>query len=389
MLRGPLPEAIPNRRRSPRTVANGLWLAYSNGAQGVVRPIRNVSFHGAFVETQDRWCVDTVLQTQLIAEPPPSTPIPDEVTPGVVTAENGIQAPFGGNPALQAKKASANLSISVTCKIVRLVPEGICVDFIHHSRKHLLAVEHFLTAAEGGARTGEAKPSEAASPRAAHESAFSAAAKDYLWRFSARPVPWRPALQIIQPLRALAIWQRVRNDRPQGAGNERPVAAQSPAFVPAAARSVETTSGPAVAALETPAEQSETIRSDVWTRIRGVPLKWARLIALVILALVIAWMWHRIASGPARAPIGLQLVSRGKQLEIHWNHDAAVIRNAAKGVMRISDGGVQEVIEFDATQLRDGAVAYSPTSNDITVRFEINGLDGTKSSESMRSVSIP
>jgi hypothetical protein len=66
------------------------------------------------------------------------------------------------------------------------------------------------------------------------------------------------------------------------------------------------------------------------------------------------------------------VLSRGKQLEIHWNHEATSIRNAAKGVMRISDGGVQEVIEFNASQLRDGAVAYSTTTNDVNVRLEVS-----------------
>ena len=47
--------------------------------------------------------------------------------------------------------------------------------------------------------------------------------------------------------------------------------------------------------------------------------------------------------------------------------------------MRISDGGLDEVIESDAKQLHDGAVAYSPTSTDITVRLEIKGVDGTSS----------
>ena len=109
----------------------------------------------------------------------------------------------------------------------------------------------------------------------------------------------------------------------------------------------------------------------------------------MILTLAIAWMLHRAVSGPARIALGLQVVSREKQLEIHWNNDATPIRNAAKGVMRISDGGAQKVLQLDATQLRDGAVAYSPTSNDVTVRLEVNSVDGTTSSESTRPVAIP
>ena len=119
-------------------------------------------------------------------------------------------------------------------------------------------------------------------------------------------------------------------------------------------------------------------------------MKWARVAAVVaILGVAIAWMLNRAGSSHTRIPLGLQVVSRNKVLEIRWNHNAAPVRNAAKGMMRISDGGVQEVIEFDATQLRDGAVAYSPNTNDVSVRLEVNGADGTSASESVRSVAVP
>lgn len=168
-----------------------------------------------------------------------------------------------------------------------------------------------------------------------------------------------------------------------------------------------------------PIEPEDLVPPRAWTNETSRPINWLRLIPTVaILTLVVAWLLNHgsqdvtaataepqaaapVSSSPVtvqpvaavltstQVPLGLEVLLRGKQLEIHWNHDAAVIRNAAKGVMRISDGGVKEVIEFDATQLRDGAVAYSPKTNDVSVRFEVNGLDGSSSSESVRSVAIP
>jgi hypothetical protein len=156
-----------------------------------------------------------------------------------------------------------------------------------------------------------------------------------------------------------------------------------------AARPAETSSGSVAVAPPIPIKPDEIAPSNTLAHRTRAPIKWAWLISVAILTLAFAWMLHRAVSGPARIPLGLQVVTRGKQLEIHWNHDANAIRNAAKGVIRISDGGIQEVIEFDAAQLRDGALAYSPMTNDVSVRFEVNSVDGTTSSESMRSVGIP
>lgn len=182
--------------------------------------------------------------------------------------------------------------------------------------------------------------------------------------------------------------ERIRIQGSQLATNQQPFASTAPARVSSAGRPGETPSGSVAAAPTIAIEPNEIAPSKVRAHGTHQPIKWAWLIAVTTLTLVIAWMLNRAVSGPARIPLGLQVVSREKQLEIHWNQTRP-IRNATKGVMRISDGGIQEVIEFDVTQLRDGGVHYSPMTNDVNVRLEVSGLDGTSSSESVRSVAIP
>jgi hypothetical protein len=379
-----------DRRRSPRTQANCLQLAYWDGSQGV-RRIREVSSHGAFVETQDQWCAGTILRTHLIAELPLPV-LSAGVAQGVSTPENGATESSGNHNVLHTKSArpTETVSIPLTCRVVRLVHEGICVDFMHRSKRQRLAVESFLMTVKERTRTGEANAREATAPQPTKETVVPEAPKDCVWRFAERSAKLHPALQIVQMLWGTVIRDCARILRFERAAYDQPVAIPFLPLVSLAAQPAETSSSSVAVAPSIPIEPNEIAPSSVWWP-RGTrePIKWAWLIAVAILTLAITWMLHRAVSGPARIALGLQVVSREKQLEIHWNHDATPIRNAAKGVMRISDGGVQQVMEFDATQLRDGVVAYSPTSNDVTVRLEVNSVDGTTSSESMRSVAIP
>src|ERR1700722_1035590 len=160
-----LSEVLMDRRRSPRTQANCLQLAYWDGSQSVLGRIREVSSHGAFVETQSPWCANTILQTQLIAELP--LPVLSEgAAQGVSTPENGATGSSGNHNVLDTKSArpTETVSIPLTCRVVRLVREGICVDFMHRSKKQRLAVESFLMTVKERTRTGEANAREAPQP---------------------------------------------------------------------------------------------------------------------------------------------------------------------------------------------------------------------------------
>jgi len=46
-------------------------------------------------------------------------------------------------------------------------------------------------------------------------------------------------------------------------------------------------------------------------------------------------------------------------------------------------------VPFEARELREGYVAYTPKTNDVSIRFEVTGADGAATTESIRVVAIP
>jgi hypothetical protein len=95
------------------------------------------------------------------------------------------------------------------------------------------------------------------------------------------------------------------------------------------------------------------------------------------------------AAGGNQTGLGLTVASHEHQLEIHWNRQAAAITASSNGVMKITEAGKTQAVPFDQDQLRDGFVAYTPTTNDVSIRLEVTGQDGGTTSESIRTVAIP
>jgi hypothetical protein len=94
-------------------------------------------------------------------------------------------------------------------------------------------------------------------------------------------------------------------------------------------------------------------------------------------------------AAPNNNVLGLSVVSKQHQLEIRWNRESASIASSDKGVMKITEDGITEALPFDQSQLRDGYVAYTPKTNDVSIRLEVTGKDGGTKSESIRAVAIP
>jgi len=138
-------------------------------------------------------------------------------------------------------------------------------------------------------------------------------------------------------------------------------------------------------------------------------IRWSRLLptaALVVTGIIAAQVvWHSKGTASAdstpavqetqtstagyETPLGLKVTVQPHQLEIRWDRAASAITAAAKGTMRISEAGVTEAVPFDARELREGFVAYTPRTNDVSIRFEVTAVDGAATTESMRVVAIP
>jgi len=87
--------------------------------------------------------------------------------------------------------------------------------------------------------------------------------------------------------------------------------------------------------------------------------------------------------------LGLRVTQVPHQLEIRWNRDSKIIATCDRGVMKITENGITESVPFDQSQLHDGYVAYTPKTNDVSIRLEVTGKDGATTAESIRSVVIP
>jgi hypothetical protein len=129
----------------------------------------------------------------------------------------------------------------------------------------------------------------------------------------------------------------------------------------------------------------------------GRLLPTAALVAIGIAAMQVVLNDRTVAAAPAStqatatetAPLGLKVTSRPHQLEIRWNRQSPAITSAERGEMKITEGGTTQPIPFDKRQLQDGYVAYTPTTSDVGIRFEVTGKDGSATEESIRSVAIP
>ena len=187
--------ALTNRRRSRRMEANGLQIVYWNGSKPVMRGVRDISFHGASVETPDRWYSGTIMQIQLVTDLHPPT---DESIPVIDRPENHAPEPEpeavarethaetnGCSDAVDAETANADavnshqpeaaqerlvadsdansgvceakVSFPLLVKVVRSISSGMCIEFLFDDHKQQRALRYFLMAVEDRNRARKPK----------------------------------------------------------------------------------------------------------------------------------------------------------------------------------------------------------------------------------------
>ena len=90
------------------------------------------------------------------------------------------------------------------------------------------------------------------------------------------------------------------------------------------------------------------------------------------------------AKTPASAPIlGLTTFDREGQLQIYWDRTSAAVRDAAYGVLEISeDGTVPKAIQLDAASLQNGSFSYQRTTAKVDLKLVIHQKQGPDLRES-------
>jgi len=91
-------------------------------------------------------------------------------------------------------------------------------------------------------------------------------------------------------------------------------------------------------------------------------------------------------AGSANEPhMGLKIEPIGNDWQLRWNADAPVIAKATKAHLLITDGGLQKFLDLDSSDLRSGTLIYTPLTNDVILRFEVDRPDSSDTvSESVR-----
>ena len=78
------------------------------------------------------------------------------------------------------------------------------------------------------------------------------------------------------------------------------------------------------------------------------------------------------------SPLGLRVTARKQQVEIRWDHSSRAVVGADKGLIRMIEGEMAELIPLDRRDLQDGYVAYTPMTNDVKIRLEVSERDGSR-----------
>jgi hypothetical protein len=91
----------------------------------------------------------------------------------------------------------------------------------------------------------------------------------------------------------------------------------------------------------------------------------------------LAWLWK--GGGPpipapvSRPQLGLHAERRGGDVALTWDRDAAVVRNAAGGLLSVREGSVTRQFPLEAGAVRAGSILYSPTSEQAELELSIQG----------------
>lgn len=81
--------------------------------------------------------------------------------------------------------------------------------------------------------------------------------------------------------------------------------------------------------------------------------------------------------------LGLTLTPSGDGLHLRWNRTSPAVAASSRGVLYITDGGVEKVVSLDQAQLQAGSAIYRRGSKDVRVRLEVKARDRVSVSETV------
>jgi protein TonB len=85
--------------------------------------------------------------------------------------------------------------------------------------------------------------------------------------------------------------------------------------------------------------------------------------------------------------LGLKLDRTGTDWKLSWATDSPLVTRATGAQLLITDGALRKTIKLDASDLRGGTIVYSPLTDDVVLRFQVDTPDSSEpASETVRIV---
>jgi hypothetical protein len=104
--------------------------------------------------------------------------------------------------------------------------------------------------------------------------------------------------------------------------------------------------------------------------------QWAAGGVVLVLCLVVLGGVVKIESRSGAASIQLQALDRQGQLQIRWDPESDLVRQATGAKLFIIDGAERLYVKLDGARLRRGAVSYPRRSNRVELRLALAEPDG-------------
>lgn len=129
---------------------------------------------------------------------------------------------------------------------------------------------------------------------------------------------------------------------------------------------------------------------------RWMPLAHTAAVAMILTAAGVAVLGSAQPAMPEPEPlpasishpstVGLRVTAKHGQLAIEWSHDAADVLSAQGAKLQIVDGAATHATELTGDQVRDGYIAYMPSTGDVSVRLDVRVGDGETRTQSVRFI---
>jgi TonB family protein len=136
-------------------------------------------------------------------------------------------------------------------------------------------------------------------------------------------------------------------------------------------------------------------RAPVRPRAGQTKLPWVAAVLFVLAAGVIFASFHsrvpaalfpRSASGSAMVanpPLGVQVERHEGSLLVRWNPRSSAVQAAKQAILHVDDGSQHTTIHLDNSEVTNGSVLYTPSSNFVMFRLEVFDDKGSTISQSL------